>query len=385
MKIYHVIDNIDLNSGGPSRSLPNLCIGLLRLGIKSCLFTYKTSHPNEDLLNKNGIPICYAVREKNIFSKLLSSNFKFDLKDNDNVIVHLHQIWSPCIHFFIKNNIRGAFPYLISPRGMLEPWALQQKKWKKKLGLSCYQFDDLKNACCIHATAKSELQSIRSLGLKNPVAVIPNGININNYPLKSAMPKESEKRTLLFLSRIHPKKGLDLLFSAFSQLPNDIKSKWQINIVGDGDKEYGLHDLQNLVQSKYSDLPIRILGPQYGAKKMKCYQEADLFILPTYSENFGMVVAEAMCCGLPVITTTGAPWEIIKTNKCGWWVEPTVKEIYQALSEALIQTHEELTQKGLISRELICKNFSTESVSEKYNELYKWILGMSAKPNFVFV
>jgi glycosyltransferase involved in cell wall biosynthesis len=272
-------------------------------------------------------------------------------------------------------------PYVISPRGMLEPWSLQQSKLKKQLALKLYQYKDLKKATCLHATSSMEAQNLRSLDLMNPIAVIPNGIPMEEFPIKN-FEEPGPVNKILFLSRIHPKKGIELLIEAWSHLPAKITKGWHIDIVGNGADAYIAH-LKILIYEKGLDNNIFIKGPMYGLGKVKAYQEASLFVLPTYSENFGIVVAEALACGTPVITTQGAPWQDLESYKCGWWIQIGVKPLKQAMVRALTLPSETLEAKGKNGRQLIEQKYSMHAVAEQMQQLYDWILNNKKRPDFV--
>lgn len=385
MKIIQVIRDLDLNHGGPSRSLPTTCIGLKKQGACCEVLTYQTKYPNTEGLIANDIKVSLVQPETKFINKFRSSNI-FRTETFDNSIVHIHNLWTLMLHNVAKDLRKKNIPYVWSPRGALKPWALGHKRLKKALAMLMYQRNDLVNAACIHATAESEAMQIRKLGFTNPIAVIPNPINIENYPLKSFEENKRGKKTLMFLSRVHPQKGLPMLFEAFRGLSADVRNDWEIVIVGDGDPEYPLDSFKSMVISKYADLDIKIVGPKYGNDKINCLHNADLFILPTYSENFGMAIVEAMACGVPVITTTGAPWSILKTENVGWWVEPTVDGISTALNDALVAQKGTLITKGLKSREIAISEFSIDFVTKKYNQLYNWIGGITdIKPEFVHI
>ena len=384
MEVLHCISSLDKSGGGPARSVPSLCIGLINIGIQSKILAYSSQNPNIENLQKSGVEYCLQKQPLTLRDRILGDSFVWGM-NFDNIIVHIQNFWPLCLHRVAKECRKHKIKYLISPRGTLEPWSLQQKWLKKKIAMIVYQRKDLANAACIHATAISEMEHIRSLGFKNPIAVIPNGININNYPLKSYNSVVNRKRTLLFLSRIHPKKGLDLLFKAWKELPLSLTDDWQIHIAGEGDSSYSIDDLKQMIQRDFADLDIKILGPQYGKDKIRCYHNADLFILPTHSENFGMVIAEAMCCGVPVITTNGTPWKELKEKGIGWYTDVSVEALKDALKDALCKTDIELKERGILSRKIILQEYSMEAVANKFKSLYLWINEEGDKPDFVDV
>lgn len=139
-----------------------------------------------------------------------------------------------------------------------------------------------------------------------------------------------------------------------------------------------------LIKEKYSNIGIEVIGPQYGGDKIKSYHEADLFVLPTHSENFGMVIAEAMCCGVPVLTTTGTPWSELRQLDLGWYIDLSVENLKVSLLEAMNCSDEERFEKGRRSRDLILSDYSIEAVANKYKQLYGWVAGGSTSPDFVY-
>lgn len=385
MKIFQCIDSIDKSHGGPSRSLPTMVIELSKLGVDCEIITYNSSNPNIELLNENNIDIKLLNREKNFFHRKFSSDYSLSLNTTDEAIVHCQHIWSMSMHRAIMEAHKKNIPYIVSPRGSLEPWSLKQNPIIKKIAWGLYQYNDLQQAACIHATAVSEAQHIRDLKISSPIAIIPNGINPDNYPLKEYRNKEINR--VLFLSRLHPKKGLNILFEAWSKLPVELKENWILTIAGEGDTSYSINDLRQKLSLDYPDQNIEIIGPQYGMDKIKCYHSADIFILPSYSENFGMVVAEAMSCGVPVITTTGTPWHELQDNNIGWWVNPNVDNIMLALMQAMSMPIAELWEKGRKSRDFVLKNYSIRSLAVKYQTLYEWIINKNStrkQPDFIF-
>lgn len=376
MKILHTISSIDLSQGGPSKSVPDLAISQARTNQKVTIYTKASSNPYLQESPSQHLKLKFSSTYS--FSKELSNFVTIENFD----ILHGHGLWQMPVHKMTKIARRQNIPYIITPRGMLEPWALNTGKWKKKLALKLYQEKDLAQAACIHATAKMEAENIRKLGFKNLIAVIPNGIDISEFPLKQGN-DEKKKKTLLFLSRIHPKKGIDLLIEAWTKLDDELRQNWQVEIAGNGNETY-ISSLSQQIKKNGLSTEIKIIGPQFGPKKLATYHRADLFILPTYSENFGIVVAEALACGVPVITTKGAPWEELNSNKAGWWIEIGVQPLVECLNNALSKEKQELNPMGLNGRKLIEEKYSIQSVAKKMLELYNWILGNGEKPEFIY-
>lgn len=379
LKVTHCVSSIDKMEGGPSRSVPLLCKGLSKYNLDVELVTYDSEKKNDALLKNSNVDLTILPKEHVAHS--FSLNFKKYLHSINKQIFHIHGTWSPFYHWATKHARDNNIPYIISPRGNLEPWCLNEKKYKKKLALWLYQNEDLKHASCIYTSGELEAYNIRSLGYPNPIAIIPNGIDISTYPFKNKQ-KDKEKRQILFLSRIHPKKGLDLLIKAWKDLAPIYSTNWNIAIVGNGERAY-INHLNHLIERLDIQDSVQILPPTFGKEKIDLYHNSDLFVLPTYSENFGMVIAEAMACGLPVITTKNTPWGCIEKEKCGWWINLSLEELKRTLIEALNTPLALLEQMGVNSRNCIETNFSLEITSSMTYELYQWLIGNTDKPAFV--
>ncbi|WP_313386849.1 glycosyltransferase [Chishuiella sp.] len=385
MKITHTISSLDISTGGPARSSTSL-INELLLNSNISAIDVLTLLSNEPIVKQ-----CVNDKGKiNFFNSSFldySNDLKIYLNNNKKSdVLHTHGIWGLTMHQAAKEARRQKKPYVVSVRGMLEPWSMQQSRLKKKLAMFLYQHKDLKNAACIHATALSEAESIRNLGYKNPIAVIPNGIDLSEYPLKDKKDEISDrKKTLLFLSRIHPKKGIEILLETWKNISSTNKEDWQIEIAGNGEESY-IKELNDKIINLGLQNSVKIIGPQFGDEKIRAYHRADLFVLPTYSENFGMVVAEALACGVPVITTKGTPWEDLELYQSGSWIDIGVESLKNCLEEYLIKSTSELQQMGVNGRKLVEDKYSIQSVAEQFIELYQWLINSSSKkPNFVIL
>jgi glycosyltransferase involved in cell wall biosynthesis len=263
---------------------------------------------------------------------------------------------------------------------MLEPWIIKRHYWTRKLpALFLYQKDAIKNADCIHTTAESEKQNLLNLGYNHRITVIPNGIDIDSAILKSEWKKS---RIILYLSRVHIQKGIELLIDAADKIES-LLAGYKIIIAGEGESEY-IKSLKKKIRRKGLVSLFDFVGGVYGDKKWELFRRADIFILPTYSENFGIVVAEALASGTPVITTKGTPWQQLEIHRCGWWIDNDVNTIAQTLTEAIVLSEEEYRQMGERGQKLIENNYSVEIVAEKMKRLYQWILEGGEKPEFVY-
>lgn len=389
MKVLTFISSLSLNGGGPSRSVPMLVKGLSEVGVDITLMTIRS----EDM-NTHALDDCSAL------FKVFENNFTYkDLEDfvlqNQFDLIQLQSMWDLSYHKLACIAVKHKIPYIITPRGMLEPWSLNQKRWKKRLALWLYQMKDLQRAACIFTTAEMEAMHVRDLGVRGPISVIPNGISTEGYSCRTSM--QGVKKQILFLSRIHEKKGIELLIDAFYFLYPQFQD-WKVIIVGNGEAEYIDSLKQRVARYGLSEV-VQIMPPVFGDEKIRLYQQSSLFCLPSYSENFGMVIAEAMSCGVPALTTTGTPWELLNghvatmgaslevlgcNRRTGWCIELNQENLVKALSEAMSLSPEVLYQMGQKGSELISRNFNYRSVAMKTVRLYEWILKGGEKPDFIY-
>lgn len=259
---------------------------------------------------------------------------------------------------------------------MLEPWALRHKPWKKRFAWWLYQRRDLQRAQCLIATSDGEARSLRYLGFVVPIATVPNGVDVPEQlpAVRGAEPapvrRDWRTRTALFLGRIYPIKGLPMLIEAWARVR---PAGWRLCIVGP-DEAGHQKQVEAAVASAGLGNVVSFVGPVHPTLKRDSFLAADLFVLPSYSESFGMAVAEALSYGVPVLTTTGAPWSIVKERGCGWWVEPTVDGIVDGLRQATALDSATLRDMGLIGRALVSKEFSWKGVADVMLSTYQDVL-----------
>jgi len=252
---------------------------------------------------------------------------------------------------------------------MLEPGALSFSSFRKRIAWLLYQKRNISRADAIHSTSKLESENLKDLGLTGQIRVIPNGTILP--PKRDWYPKPTKDALkILFISRIHPLKGLIKLVKALSYFHS---SKWEFLIAG-YDEIGHLREVQDFANQAGVSENIRYFGPVEDQNKWDLYHDADLFVLPSISENFGIVVAEALAAGLPVITTTGTPWEDLNRYNCGWWVEPSEMGLRSALEQALESPRDQLFEMGKRGRRLIEEKYSRKVIGEKTLNLYEEVL-----------
>ncbi len=312
------------------------------------------------------------------------------LKQNPSLI-HTHGLWTQASITVSRFASSHGIPYLVSPHGMLDEWALTRSPLKKRVAARLFENRHLNNAACLQALCHSEAQSFRNYGIRGPVAVIPNGVDLPEDFADSHF--RDSRKTLLFLGRIHPKKGLANAIQAFAKA--GITKDWQFVIAG-WDQNQHLHELKQLCsEQKIStrEIPldqflaeedaaenILFVGPAFNEQKSQLLRRSDAFILPSFSEGMPMSVLEAWSYRLPVIMTRQC--NLPEGFDAGAAVETgtDVKEITKALLEFVDRGKDAQAEMGLSGRRLVEEHFTWTKIAADMIEVYKWILGEETRP-----
>jgi glycosyltransferase involved in cell wall biosynthesis len=294
-------------------------------------------------------------------------------------VIHNHSLWSMA-NVAVGWAPRGDAILVTSPRGTLSKWALSRSSSLKRL-IWPIQNRAIFGAELLHATSREECQDIRAVGFRGPVAIIPNGIDV--VPVSEIVQAEKfeRSRTVLFLSRIHPKKGIDLLLKAWAQVEVQ-HPDWELVIAGTGEASH-VAEMSHLAV-KLGVKRARFPGPLYGGAKSAAYTRAAVFVLPTHSENFGMVVAEALAHGCPAIVSKGAPWSGLQENRCGWWTENDRESLTAALLDAMSRPMIELTHMGMRGRAWMERDYGWAGIAQKMEAAYRWVRSGGAMPNWIY-
>jgi glycosyltransferase involved in cell wall biosynthesis len=262
---------------------------------------------------------------------------------------------------------------------MLYPEGLKKSKWIKKVSLFLYQNQDLKRVTAFHATSEQEKIYLREFGLIQPIAVIPNAIDTNNFGLPNFEPKKGNRK-VGFMGRITPIKNIEYLIKAWSQA-EQITKEHELLIIGDGDKRYIDQLVKLTLNLKITN--IKFTGFVSGEIQDNLLSELSYLILPSKSENFGMVVAEALWKGIPVIASKGTPWEELETHRCGWLINNDPSSLSQLLMIALKLDESERLEMGKRGHDLIIKKYTTNKIGKMMKSFYEWIINGGNKPAFV--
>ena len=380
MKVLHTIPGLNISSGGPSFCTYNLLKGLRKQNLEVDILTLFPNNSFDQIIGNDDF---IKLAPNNTYTSFAyNRSFKFFLKQNTQYdLYHANTIWCYPTHATLHHAQKRNIPCIITPHGMLYPQALKISAWKKKIALPLFQLKDLKMTTCLHATCMPELQYFRAAGLTNPVAIVQNCLNID----KSETPHETlnSKKRFGFVGRLHRIKNLDGLLYAWSKL-NKLTENAELIVIGGGNDTVYEEEIRRVI-SLFNIRNISFTGFLTGESLAGVIRSLDFLVLPSHSENFGMVVPEALVKGIPVIASKGTPWEELNTHRCGWWVENDVDKL-AATIEAAINTPENLRREmGENGRKLVIENYSMEVVAKKMIRLYKWILEGGEKPEFVYI
>ena len=379
IKILHLVENLDDSYGGPAKSIPNLAASISDHFDQTLIsLEFKDEESNEVIAEQNLDWKVFKISFLEKFRISISLFFYLLRKRKNYDILHAHNLWNfiPIVTTIIGKLTNKKIVF--SPRGSLYSWSLNQNRIVKLIAWNLYQKRILNLADCIHVTEKEELKQLKALGIKSPISLIPNGISLSEFTFtekefaKKFLELDLNKKYILFLSRIHKKKGVTNLIKAIHQIKEDFTS-YKLLIIGPGiESEYGRNALK-LIHNLDLEEIITIKDMVTGSKRKAYFQAADFFILPSYTENFGIVIAEALANKLPVITTKGTPWEEIEIHNAGWWLDNNSAElIAQTLRKALSMTSQEVELMGnkAIS---IARGYDWEKLSSKYVKMYNGI------------
>ncbi len=376
MKIIEIVASVANLSHGPSYSVPRLAEGVAAAGGDVELFTVGAPghETRKGVLRRTfahdlaGLPRIGHLRLSGAMRRALSDQAAA------GAVLHTHGLWLAPNLYPADAARKAGGPFVISPRGMLGEAAMSFSSLQKRLFWAAFQHRAMASADFIHATSTGELAEIRAMGLSNPVAVIPNGVDIP----PAAQPPQGAVRIALSLGRIHPKKGLDRLVRAWA-LAGAATEGWRLKIIGPS--EMGHADALKALAGELGLTNVEVSGPLFDDAKLAAYREASLFVLPTLNENFAMTVAEALAAGTPVISTRGAPWSGLEVEGCGWWIDHGQEAMAATLATALTSPAGALTAMGQRGRAWMQRDFSWDHIGRRMLAAYEWAVAGGAPPS----
>ena len=364
MKILHYIPSIDESSGGVGAYMQ-----LLERDLGTLCELHVVTHRSgceRPLDNCRLHYIDYKWKPWNNCKK----EFMALLNEIQPDVFHTNCCWMPISALAAMWAHNAGYKVVYTPHGMLEPYAIARHYLTKKLpAILLFQKKGIKVSDLIHSTAETERGNLLRLGWNDRICVIPNCVQLDGIEMKQSWKRN---RKILFLSRIHPKKGVNFLIEAVAKLKEDFTG-YTVTIAGPGDGAY-IEELKTLAKRCGVEDIVEFIGPVGDADKWSLYRDADLFVLPTWSENFGIVVPEALACGTPVITTIGTPWAELNDRQCGWCTEIGTQPTADALMKFLACSDAQLESMGRRGRQLVESKYTSTAVAKQFVDMYNGLM-----------
>ncbi len=362
-------------SGGPSRTTLLTLQGTKALGMDVRVLTNSLG-PDDEAVSEDP-SICYLPRpclqdKCRGYAKVIPYELaKMGRAD----VYHIQGIWLYSSYITARYARKQGVPYVITLHGTLYPEALKQSFFIKKTSLFLYQRRQLQQAACIHATCMEEMEHYRRLGFTNPVAVVPCPMECDDK-VESVSLKDVKR--IGYLGRVHPRKRIEKLIDIWSRL----NEPGELLIMGDGDPFY-MKFLRKEVERLHLK-KVRFEGFVTGEKKNRLLASLTCLVVPSDFENFGIITPEALLQEIPVIASTGSPWQDLETHQCGRWVKNDLDALTTAVREVLSLDEEELQAMGKRGRQLVLDKYSVDVVSRQMKRLYTWVAGQADKPEFIY-
>lgn len=371
MRVGHIVPSLEERHGGPSKSVRALANAQAALGhAVDLLATFEAGHPvapGNDLAQLHN----YPRAEPRWLSR--SPELERHLQAAPLEVVHNHALWLRPLHYAHMATRHHGAPLVISPRGMMSGWAYRHRRWRKRLAELFIHRGAFAAAAGWHATSKEEADDIRALGWKQPVCVSPNGVPLPHTTelgaardfWQSLCPATRSRPVALFYSRFHRKKRLRELIDLWQSAP---RGDWLLLIVGVAE-DYDAPAVAAMAKKPEHAEGIAVFD---GAHRPPPYAAADLFVLPSHSENFGLVIAEALAAGVPALVTDTTPWSGLENAGAGWCVP--WEKFDATLAAALATNRAELKNMGRCGRQWMAREFSWERVANLLTGFYQHLL-----------
>jgi glycosyltransferase involved in cell wall biosynthesis len=382
MRIAFVLSYWQNRFGGPVTVVKSLGRSLTSAGHEISYWASGDDEDGEDHVLTRGLhlhghdrPHVWR-RSKDLVRELSGSVRSFD-------VMHISELWSHPTYAASRIAFDSEVPYILRPAGGLEPWRLRNgyfRLLKKRIYLDLVGRRVMERAACLQAASDQEAEGFRRVGYRGPVTVIPNGVDLDSFcpgdPSESEeyWPELKDRPVVLFMSRLSPEKGLDMLIPLWAEFVKSPAHRDAILVVAGPDyRGYG-KTVERMIRDYGVASHVRMTGMLQGRRKLALFKRADVFVLPSYSENFGIVVAEALACGTPVITTTATPWQHLQTVNAGRWVRPAKSDLMAALHELLTMSASQRDAMGQRGRALVEANYTWDKTAAKFLSVCDHIL-----------
>lgn len=403
MKILQSIGGFGAKGGGTSTCTYDLLSaidGAKQEGEAVELLTPEVKDPSDKIMG-HGEDWIHVVKNDYRTPVAFSHSLTEALKASDADIFHTNGMWMHVNHSTCAIARKKGKPYVITPHGMLYPEAMRRSYWKKWPLIQLWFRKDVMRASAIHVTCETELEHIRNLGYKGPVALIGNPVPLTPeiteiYNLRSSQLSHSttpqllhshtpqlthsHTRNLGFLGRLHPIKCIERLLQAVALRP---EADVRVVLMGAGSADYEqfLHD-----EAKRLGIADRVefAGFVTGREKFERLAQLDALFVPSDMENFGMIIPEALLVGTPVMASLGTPWQSLNEHRCGWWTDNSPESIARVIDDICSKSPAELFAMGSRGRQFVLDRFEATAVARQMLSLYRWLSGSAPKPDFIY-
>jgi glycosyltransferase involved in cell wall biosynthesis len=319
--------------------------------------------------------------------KLNGPDTDFEASVRAAEVVHLHGLWQAHTRRGARAARRARVPYLVAAHGMAEPWALRHKRWKKRLYLALVESRNLRQAACLHALSRPEIDHLRHLAPWTPICYVPNGVDLSFFDdlparavLEQKHPELKGKFVLLFFGRVHLKKGLDLLAEALGRVGPGFAD---LHLLVAGKDDGAWRPFAERIETLGLSERVTYVGHVGGERALQVWAAADAFILPSYSEGFSMAILEALACALPCLITTACHFPELESAHGAVVVNPEPGKVAQGLHELLERTNEERRQLGRNGRRLVENQYTWDQQAHRLASVYTWLAGGGVQPECV--
>jgi glycosyltransferase involved in cell wall biosynthesis len=376
----NVVAHLDPRYGGISAVLPSFCEAVSRGGRAEASLAPFCA-PDEQFEVTPGLEVERYPLGNTKWRGGDEVRRRFQAQIDRSAGLHIHGLWQEHCALAARAARKAAKPYIISAHGMLEPWALHHKRWKKLLYSMALERRNLNGAACLHALTDREARDYRRFGLDNPVAIVPNGVELPASTDPSAFfheyPQLAGKRIVLFLARLHFKKGLDLLCQAWKNAdrPGDV----QLVLAGP-DFEGTEARVKSLIKDLDITSSVTFTGMLKGERKWNALAAAEVFVLPSRSEGLSVSVLEALGMGVPAIVSSQCNVPEVQTRECGWMIEPDTNELTAALNQYFESSAGNRFMMGMNGRRVIEEKYSWHIVGRQMSAVYEWLAGGGSAP-----
>lgn len=365
MRVLHVVPGTLDEASGVSNAVLGMCDSLSSMGIEVEVASLNIGEPGQQRPYIQVFPSVFGGRRLGVSGPMRRS-LERRAGEGRVQVVHCHGLWRMPLVYAARAARLGDCSLLCSPHGTMAPLALAHHQWRKRLFWPV-QRRALQQVRCFVGGSPTECADIRSVGFRQPVCILPHGVQL---PGLERM--QGPRRTLLYLGRIDELKGIGLLLRAWSAVEARFP-EWDLLLAGparEGAAERVYRSVSALGIARAS-----LVGPLYGAAKWAAYQSADLFVMPSPSESFGLAVAEALAAGTPAIVSRGAPWGELEQHAAGWWINPDAATLASTLGVALALPRPILQRMGAAGRRWMERDFAWDGVAKKLLATYRWLQG----------